>query len=129
MTTKSNVGEFCWNELITPDVAKAKTFYGALLGWTFQEHDMGYMTYTMAKSGDKDAGGMMTVPGNKAVPPHWMSYINVEDVEEVAAKAESLGGKVVMPVTMAGDFGKFVVVQDPTGAHISFWQSLKDGAC
>jgi predicted enzyme related to lactoylglutathione lyase len=30
-------------ELNTPDLTKAKTFYGALFGWQFQDNDMGPM--------------------------------------------------------------------------------------
>jgi uncharacterized protein len=33
-------GTFNWNELMTRDVAKAKAFYGATLGWTFSDMPM-----------------------------------------------------------------------------------------
>ena len=33
-------GTFSWRELMTNDVAKAKAFYGATLGWTFDDMPM-----------------------------------------------------------------------------------------
>ena len=66
---KPQSGEFCWNELMTPDVKKAKEFYSALFGWKTQDHEMGDMTYTMVENGDKGIGGMMQTPKDKQIPP------------------------------------------------------------
>ena len=121
-------GEFCWNELMTPNPAKAKEFYGSLLGWKTEDVEVNDITYTLIRTGDKEIGGMMQTPKEKQehVPPHWMSYIYVKSVEETLAKATSLGATVVYPETQAGDYGRFAVIQDPTGAHIAFWQQLKN---
>lgn len=121
------IGEFCWNELATPNVKAAKDFYGKVLGWEFTDHDMGDMTYTMIKCGAKEFGGIWQIPNDKKneIPPHWMGYILVDDVDNILAKAKNAGATVKMPVTPAGDFGRFAIVVDPTGAHIAFWQSLK----
>lgn len=120
-------GEFCWNELMTPDTQKAEAFYTALLGWTTQVHDMGEMTYTMFMSGEKNIGGMLQTPKDKIgqIPPHWMSYICVENVEKTIEKAKALGASIKVPVTNVTDMGAFAIITDPTGAHIAFWQSIK----
>ena len=34
-------GKFVWVDLVTDDVARARSFYGALFGWTFQGDDGG----------------------------------------------------------------------------------------
>ena len=119
-------GEFCWNELITPDPKKAQAFYTALLGWTTQEHNFGEWTYTMFMSGDKSLGGMLQTPKDKIgmIPPHWMSYICVEDIEKTLEKAKTLGAEVKVPVTVVPDMGRFIIIADPTGAHIAFWQPM-----
>lgn len=124
--TQPQAGEFCWNELMTPDTKKAQEFYSSLLGWTTQEHAMGNMTYTMFMSGDKGIAGMMQTPQDQAtqIPPHWMSYICVADVEDTLEKAKSLGASVKVPVTPVPGMGRFIIIQDPTGAHIAFWQSV-----
>lgn len=120
-------GEFCWNELMTSDTKKAKDFYTALLGWTTHEHDMGEMTYTMFMSGDKGLGGMLQIPKEAIgqMPPHWMSYICVDDIEKTLENARSLGAIIKVPVTVVSDMGRFIVIEDPTGAHIAFWQPIK----
>ena len=117
-------GEFCWNELMTTNTAKAKEFYSGLFGWECEESQVGPVTYTLFKSKDKNFGGMMATP-EAHIPSHWMSYINVKEVKESLKKAESLGGKTLVPLTQLGDFGIFAVIQDPTGASIALWQSLK----
>ena len=119
------VGEFCWNELMTPDTQKAKEFYTALFGWKVQE--MEDMNYTIFMAGEKGVGGMMATPKEKVgqVPPHWMSYICVEDVDKTLAKAKSLGATEKVPVTEVKDMGRLAIIMDPTGAHIAFWQSMK----
>jgi len=119
-------GEFCWNELMTTDVAKAKVFYGDLLGWECHDMDMGEMTYTVFKSGDKDIAGMLQTPTGQenSIPPHWMSYIAVDDIEKMTEKASALGASVQVPVQTIQGVGRFSVLLDPTGAHIALWESL-----
>ena len=121
------IGEFCWNELATPDVKAAKDFYSSLLGWKFTDHNMGDTTYTMIQHGDQSFGGMWHIPSDqqKHIPPNWMGYILVNNIEETLEKAVKLGATVKMPVTKAGDMGLFIVIIDPTGAHIAFWQSTQ----
>ncbi len=126
--TTMQAGQFCWNELMTSDVKKAKEFYSALFGWQMQDHDMGNMTYTMIKQGDKDIGGMMRTPPDKEgkIPAHWMGYVSVKDVDKSVEKAKSLGAKIIVDAMPVGDFGRMAVIQDPTGAHIAVWQSTKE---
>ncbi len=118
-------GTFCWNELLTGDVASARKFYTGLLGWEMEDHDMGeYGTYTLIKSGDTQVGGMMQMAGEqfKGVPPHWLSYIAVEDVDASAKKAEELGGKICLPPSDIPGVGRFSVIIDPTGAGFALFK-------
>jgi predicted enzyme related to lactoylglutathione lyase len=52
-------------------------------------------------------------------PPHWMTYIAVDDVDQSAAKVWELGGKVCVPPTDIPNTGRFCVVNDPSGATFS----------
>lgn len=77
-------GEFHWNELLTRDAAKAKSFYTKSIGWDFKEMPMGPDgVYYVAMAGEKPAGGIMEMTGKKfeGVPEHWMSYLYVDDVD------------------------------------------------
>lgn len=121
----SEHGTFCWNELMTGDVEKAKEFYTKLVGWDTQAWP-GAMPYTVFKTGDKQVGGMMQItPEMGNVPPHWMAYVAVENVDKIAADAEGLGGKILVPPTDIPGVGRFVCVQDPTGAVLCFMTFAK----
>ncbi|MBA3536968.1 MAG: VOC family protein, partial [Tatlockia sp.] len=83
-------------------------------------------TYTMIKSKEGEFGGIWQIPNDQKdqIPPHWMGYILVDDVEATLEKAKSMGATVKLPITKAGDMGLFMVIADPTGAPIAFWQRL-----
>ena len=121
------LGEFCWNELATTNVQAAKDFYGKVFGWKFTDHDMGEMTYTMIKRSETEFGGIWAIPKDKEkqIPPHWMAYILVENLEDCLEKARKHGASIMKPVTNAGDHGRFAIITDPTGANIALWQTLK----
>lgn len=127
MQNPPKLGEFCWNELATTNTKAAKDFYGKVFGWTFNDLNMGDMTYTTIKKGDKEFAGIWSIPKDqeKQIPPHWMAYILVENVDESLQKAKENGAQIVKPVTAAGDMGRFAIITDPTGAHIALWQTLQ----
>jgi uncharacterized protein len=127
MSEQPKFGEFCWNELATPNVKAAKDFYGKVFGWKFSDHEMGDMTYTMFKTNDREFGGIWSIPKDqeKNIPPHWMTYILVEKLEESVEKAKKNGAAIIKPITPAGDMGRFAIIKDPTGAHIALWQTAR----
>ena len=119
-------GTFCWNELMTPDVEAAAGFYGKLFGWTKQTMDMGGgRVYHTFKKGDTSAGGMMAIEGPQmqGVPPAWLAYITVENVDATTSEAQKLGAKVDVPPTDIPNIGKFSVITDPTGACVGLFQT------
>ena len=125
MENQPKIGEFCWNELATADVAAAKDFYGKVFGWKFTEHKMGDMTYTMIKIKDQEFGGIWAIPENQKMPPHWLSYILVDNIEQTVENARKNGAHIIRPVTPAGDMGRLAIFTDPTGAHIALWEPTK----
>jgi predicted enzyme related to lactoylglutathione lyase len=113
-------GGFSWFELMSSDVEAAKKFYAGLFGWNTEDMSMGDMNYTVVKVGEEGLGGMMTVPPQaEGTPPHWGVYVTVDDVDATAARAEKLGGKILVPPTDIPTVGRFSVLQDPQGALIS----------
>ena len=119
-------GSFCWTELMTRDVAKAKTFYSELIGWKTKDEQVGGCTYTLlTPPGSKQpVGGMMQMAGPQfeGIPAHWMPHILVENVDDMAKRCVKLGGKVKCPPTDIPSIGRFCVIEDPTGAVISLFQ-------
>lgn len=112
-------GAFGWNELMTTDVEGAAGFYASLFGWEVEKAPIPGMDYTMVKVDGDPVGGIMTMPdGCEGMPPCWGVYVTVEDVDVIADKAVSLGGKVVHAPTDIPNVGRFCVIQDPQGATI-----------
>jgi predicted enzyme related to lactoylglutathione lyase len=114
-------GAFCWNELATTDAAAAKKFYTELLGWQLKEGDVTPMAYTEIVVGGAHVGGIyQTGPesgGN--MPPHWITYVSVDDVDASAKRVAELGGKVSLPPMDIPDVGRFCVIRDPQGATLA----------
>jgi uncharacterized protein len=121
-------GNFGWHELYTSDVEAAKAFYAATVGWTFDGMPMPQQerTYWVAKVGDKPVAGVLDmrviVPDND--PPHWLSYLEVDDVDEMVAAAQRHGGKVVRAPFDVPTFGRIAIGADATGAFMA-WVSPK----
>lgn len=113
-------GCFSWNELTTTDVEGACAFYGKLFGWTYEEWPNEEVTYRIAKSGDRAAGGIMSIPAGQpeGVPPNWMPYVTVENVDDSVRKAGEAGGRVLVEPMDIPSIGRFAVIQDPQGAVI-----------
>ena len=123
--SEPETGRFCWNELITPDTASAKQFYSELFGWETVDMDMGDMVYTMfnipgIEGPEAMAAGMIQSPMPE-IPPHWLSYVMVDDVAATLAKAESLGAKVCKGVTEL-PMGTLAIFTDPQGAVFAIWK-------
>jgi predicted enzyme related to lactoylglutathione lyase len=119
-------GQFVWREMLCPDVAKAKAFYGELLGWSFDDMPMGPFTYTLARKGDKQVGGLMPSTPEMG-PPAWLSYVSVKDADETVRAAESHGGKLMMPIGSAPGVGRFGVIKDVTGGYFGILQGESAG--
>src|SRR5438552_4053891 len=94
-------GRFHWNELRTRDAERAKKFYQATIGWTFEATlTPDGRTYWLAMSGGVPVAGLfpMDLPKFDGVPESWMSFLAVDDVDARVAKALKAGAELVMPV-------------------------------
>lgn len=131
VVTKHVPGSFCWAEVGTVNAAKTKAFYAELFGWTYQDQPAGeFGTYTMVRQGGKDLAGLFELPPNlrqMGVPPHWMSYIAVDDADAAAKKIQQHGGTIQQGPFDVMTHGRMAVCQDPTGALFSIWQPKQHG--
>ena len=115
-------GNFCWNELMTRDVEKAKKFYGDTIGWSFDAMQSPMGIYWIAKMGDKPVGGLfpLTSPQFDGVPEGWMSYLAVDNVDARVKKAQSLGAQLMRPMFDVPGVGRIAIVREPGGAGIGW---------
>jgi uncharacterized protein len=121
-------GTFCWVDLATTDLESAKRFYGELFGWEMEDLPSPPAgTYTMCRVEGKDVAAIYDQPDEEraVAPPHWNSYVAVDDVEAATAKARSLGPtSITEPFDVEGS-GRMTVLQDPTGALVSLWEAKR----
>jgi predicted enzyme related to lactoylglutathione lyase len=119
-------GTFSWVDLATTDQEGAKAFYGELFGWEGEDMPAGEgVTYTMYRLGGQyvaASGPQMEDEKAAGIPPHWNSYVTVDDVDATAARATELGGAVLAGPFDVFDAGRMAVVRDPTGAVVSLWE-------
>jgi predicted enzyme related to lactoylglutathione lyase len=120
-------GTFCWVGLATSDPRAATAFYTSLFGWRGEDLPAGEAgTYTILRQAGNDVAILYRQTAEaRAVeaPPHWTSYISVQDVGATAARAGELGGAAVFrePFDVL-DAGRVGAIRDPTGAIVSLWQ-------
>jgi len=107
-------GAIAWDELLTDDAA-VRGFYTKALGYTAGVADMGPLGagWVLKQGGAPRA---TVLASELASPPAWVAYVQVADVAAAAAKAQELGGRVVMPPVEVEGVGTLALVEDPTGA-------------
>jgi uncharacterized protein len=111
-------GAFSWAELVTSDAAGAKSFYGELFAWEYDDlpiPDAG--VYSMAKRGGRTVAALYA--GDD--PPHWNCYVTVASVEDTVARVADLGGTVPAEPFDVMEAGRMAVIADPAGAPLCLW--------
>ena len=121
-------GEFCWTEIASTNLEACKNFYQNVFGWEMQKSpntDEAFeYTEFSATPRAYPMGGMYQISaemfGEHLPPPHFLSYISVDDVEETTSQAFDLGARIIKPSMDVPNVGKMSIIQDPTGAMIAF---------
>ncbi|MDQ3751499.1 MAG: VOC family protein [Actinomycetota bacterium] len=122
-------GTFSWTDLGTSDFAGAKDFYSELFGWELEDMPAGEgMVYSMARLDGSYVAGIYELDEeqrSQGIPPNWLSYVTVDEIESRTSEAERLGAAVVSPPLDVLDSGRMSLLSDPTGAMFAMWQPGK----
>ena len=111
---------FIWHDLMTSNVDAAKTFYAAVVGWTFSEQ---MPEYAVSLADGIGMGGIMeTPPEMKGMPAMWSGYVYAPDVDATCQDAVKLGGKIMRQAWNVPEVGRIAVIADPTGAGLMVMQ-------
>ena len=114
---KPRFGKIDWIDLTIPEAEKVRDFYSDVVGREVVPEDMGgYEDYHMMIPGTDRAAaaGIIHCRGvNADLPPQWLIYITVEDVDECARKCEQARGKIVTGQRMMGH-SRFCVIYRPS---------------
>jgi predicted enzyme related to lactoylglutathione lyase len=111
----------CWADLTVPDVAAARAFYSAVLGWSFAGGEEEYGGYVIGQVGDAAAAGIGPAQ-QEGAPAAWTLYVASDDVGTTAAAIERHGGTVLVPPGDVGPLGRMLIAADPSGAVFGVWQ-------
>ncbi|MBL4684091.1 MAG: VOC family protein [Nannocystaceae bacterium] len=108
-----------WNELWAKDAGGVLDFYKALANAEVEEMKMpDDSTYYILKAEkERSTGGVMTSPDPR-VPPMWLSYIAVDDVDGAVERASSNGGKTIKAPMDVENIGRFGIIADDQGAVV-----------
>ena len=112
-------GDWLWSELWTTDTDAAMSFYESLVGYRREAFDDGVSRpYHLLLTGDRARAGVMKIPFD-GVRPNWLLYVRVEDPVAVAARVETLGGTVLIPVRDDIRGGSVALIADPSGGVLA----------
>src|SRR5579871_4491852 len=101
------------------------------IGWidlTVPGVDMGgYQDYCMVPNGAQEpvAGICHSRGANAALPPVWLIYISVSDMEESIRRCLERGGKLRTQIQSMGSQGRYCVIEDPAGAVSALFEPSK----
>lgn len=122
---KGAASTFCWNELLTEDVARSLAFYQAVAGFTDAPMDMGPMgTYHVLESAGQGRAGIMKAP-MPGIPQLWMPYVQVDDADQTLARAQRLGADVKQPCNDVPGVGRLAIFTDPLGCGVGILQPAR----
>ena len=121
------IGTMGWADLTVGDAGKVKEFYAAVVGWKTTEVAMGdYSDFCMVSpAGDAVAGICHARGENAKLPPQWLIYWYVEDLDRSLTECAERGGKVIMQPKSYGGQGRYCVIQDPSGAAVALFQKAE----
>lgn len=124
ITVKDDLGAPFWTELHTVDVATSRAFYGALVGWRFEERDAcgehGHVAVPAVDDPRQPVAASLVSIGDGShhtgAGSHWRIFFNVLDPDATARRAVDLGGRVVVEPWDQPGVGRAAILADPSGA-------------
>jgi uncharacterized protein len=122
---KPAVGSVAWIDLTVPDVEAVRDFYDEVVGWRHEPVDMGgYSDFCMADPTGKQVVGVCHAHDSNAyLPPQWLVYFMVADLDSSLAKVIERGGRKIGEIRNMGATDRYCAIQDPAGAVCVLYQA------
>ncbi len=116
-------GAPCWIDLMTSNMKKAREFYTALFGWSYEVGDEAkYAGYTMAYKDGKTVAGLMQSQDEEGHPDVWTTYLRVENIVQSLEAAKNAGGTIFLDAMDVPEQGRMAMLGDPSMAAIGLWE-------
>lgn len=122
----NKIGTMAWLDLSVDNATEVKSFYEDVIGWKSENITMGdYDDYAMLEPNKNEAvAGVCHAQGvNKDLPPAWLPYFLVADIEASIAAVKAKGGTLVTEIKSMGS-DKYAVIRDPAGAACAIYQKI-----
>lgn len=121
-------GSINWTDLTVPNAEPIRSFYEKVVGWDSEPFDMGgYNDHCMKDASGKTVAGICHAKGeNAGVPPQWLVYLNVADLDTSLQAVAEQGGQVLHGPRSMGGGSRMAVIQDPAGAVCALFQPGAD---
>lgn len=116
-------------DLTVVDADGLRDFYASVIGWEVEPFDLGdYDDYFMKAPGTGDiVSGICHARGENAdLPPQWLTYVVVADLDESLRRVEAGGGAKATAVKGEPGSTRYCVIRDPAGAHIALMEVAED---
>lgn len=113
-----------WVDLTVDDAEGVKDFYARVMGWRPEAVDMGgYADFNMcdAETGEPAAGVCHARGMNAQLPPVWLVYFEVAELEPALTQVGEAGGTVLQTPREAGGV-RYAVARDPAGATFALFE-------
>lgn len=121
---QARIGRIEWLDLTVQDADQTRNFYEQVVGWTSSPVSMGdYEDHCMLAADDQVVAGVCHARGsNASLPPQWIVYINVDDLEKSLAAVSEHGGQVLGEIRKMPGSGRYCLIADPAGAVCSLFE-------
>ena len=111
-------------EIPADDVGRAKSFYGSVFGWTFDEWDPEtLMIHPGGAEGETGVIGGDIYKRDKPTPP--TVVITVDSIEAALDAILKAGGTRLGEIESLGDVGRYAYFTDPEGNRMGLWDEKK----
>ena len=127
-----------WTSIPAYDVARARTFYSTLFNWTYKPNTDQYPASQIAMIDFPDpqvqtlniGGGIIKVSEDQKIGSAFPNegvvvFLIVEDVDDVLAKVEGAGGKVLKGKEKEGEMGVMATLADTEGNSVGVYALVK----
>jgi len=123
-------GAIGWIDLTVPDATGIRDFYAHVAGWKAFGLSMGgYEDFCMNAENGQTVSGICHARGeNQNMPPVWMIYITVRDLDDSVRRCLERGGKIRVEARSMGGQGRFCVIEDPAGACAGLYEPGSEAA-
>jgi predicted enzyme related to lactoylglutathione lyase len=107
-----------WFDLSAADADQAREFYSAMFGWAVAPAGNAGPYKAWITDGQQPWAGITQAAADGA---GWLPYVLVEDLDEAAKRAVSLGATVIAGPA-DGPAGAAVTIADPGGAQLALFK-------